>query len=106
MSSFFAVAAASWGLLMSLSPVLQIRAMRRAGSSAGVSLGYLWVLFIGFGLWFSYGLSIGNTALIVTNIVSLIVGAVTVTTALRLRPRGVEAEPAEDTALVDSLLVG
>jgi uncharacterized protein with PQ loop repeat len=106
MSSFFAVAAASWGLLMSLSPVLQIRAMRRAGSSAGVSLGYLWVLFIGFALWFSYGLSIGNTALILTNIVSLIVGAVTVTTAVRLRPRERAVAAVDDAALGDSLLVG
>jgi MtN3 and saliva related transmembrane protein len=97
-SSFFAVAAASWGVLMALSPLLQIRAMRRAGSSDGVSIGYLLVLAIGFGLWFMYGLSIGNVALVITNTVSLIVGTTTTVTAWRLRPaaraEAADAEPA------------
>lgn len=98
MSSFFAVAAASWGVLMSLSPILQIRAMRRAGSSEGVSLGYLGVLAVGFALWFAYGVSIGNVALIVTNTVSLIVGTATTLTAWRLR--GARSEtPAAEPAL-------
>jgi MtN3 and saliva related transmembrane protein len=100
-SSFFAVAAASWGVLMALSPLLQIRAMRRAGSSDGVSIGYLLVLAIGFGLWFMYGLSIGNLALIVTNTASLIVGTTTTITAWRLRPAArVEAAAATEPALV------
>jgi uncharacterized protein with PQ loop repeat len=94
-SSFFAVAAASWGVLMSLSPILQIRAMRRAGSSEGVSLGYLGVLAVGFALWFAYGVSIGNVALIVTNTVSLIVGTATTITAWRLRAVRAETPVAE-----------
>jgi MtN3 and saliva related transmembrane protein len=94
MSSFLAVAAASWGVCMALSPLLQIRAMRRAGSSQGVSLGYLLVLAVGFALWFGYGLSIGNVALIITNAVSLVVGVTTSLTAWRLRPVDV---PAGDT---------
>ena len=101
MSSFFAVSAASWGVLMALSPLLQIRAMRRAGSSDGVSIGYLLVLAVGFGLWFMYGLSIGNVALIVTNVVSLIVGTTTTITAWRLRP----VAPAE-VAPVEPALAG
>jgi MtN3 and saliva related transmembrane protein len=100
-SSLFAVAAASWGVLMALSPLLQIRAMRRAGSSDGVSIGYLLVLAIGFGLWFMYGLSIGNLALIVTNTASLIVGTTTTITAWRLRPAArVEAAATTEPALV------
>jgi MtN3 and saliva related transmembrane protein len=100
-SSFFAVAAASWGVLMALSPLLQIRAMRRAGSSDGVSIGYLLVLAIGFALWFFYGLSIGNVALIVTNTVSLIVGTTTTVTAWRLRPAArVETAASAEPALV------
>jgi uncharacterized protein with PQ loop repeat len=95
-SSFFAVAAASWGVLMALSPLLQIRAMRRAGSSDGVSIGYLLVLAVGFALWFMYGLSIGNVALVVTNTASLIVGTTTAVIAWRLRPpAAVEAAVAE-----------
>ena len=86
MSSFFAVAAGCLGLLMALSPLLQIRAMVRARSSAGVSVGYLSVLLVGFVLWFSYGLTLGNPALIATNITSAVVGAITITIAVRYRP--------------------
>jgi len=100
-SSFFAVAAASWGVLMALSPLLQIRAMRRAGSSDGVSIGYLGVLAVGFALWFAYGVSIGNIALIVTNTVSLIVGTTTTLTAWRLRStHDVPAVPEPELATV------
>lgn len=98
MSSFLAVAAASWGVFMALSPLLQIRAMRRAGSSEGVSIGYLSVLAVGFALWFAYGLSIGNVALVVTNTASLVVGTTTALTAWRLRPARAEID-ADDPAL-------
>ena len=40
-----------------------------------------------FVLWLAYGLSLGNTALVVTNIVSLIVGVATITVARRFRPQ-------------------
>jgi uncharacterized protein with PQ loop repeat len=99
-SSIFAVAAASWGVLMALSPLLQIRAMRRAGSSAGVSVGYLLVLAVGFALWFMYGLSIGNVALVVTNTASLIVGTTTTVVAWRLRPAAPVAAVATEPELV------
>ncbi len=90
MSSVLAVAAATWGVLMALAPILQVRAMVRAGSSRDVSIGYLSVLLVGFGLWFAYGVSIGNVALVVTNVVALVVGASTVAFAwhLRRRPAG------------------
>jgi uncharacterized protein with PQ loop repeat len=103
-SSFFAVAAASWGVLMALSPLLQIRAMRRAGSSDGVSIGYLVVLAFGFVLWCMYGVSIGNVALIVSNTVALIVGTTTTVVAWRLRPasrvRAVAPEPQPELVAV------
>ncbi len=86
-SSSLAYVAGSWGVLMSLAPLLQIRAMVRTRSSASVSLGYLGVLAVGFALWLAYGLSLGNTALVVTNIVSLIVGLATITVARRFRPQ-------------------
>ena len=46
-----AVSAAAWGVLMALSPVLQIRRMLRQRSSADVSIGYFAVLLVGFLLW-------------------------------------------------------
>ena len=85
-SSSLAVIAGSWGVLMALSPLLQIRAMVRRRSSAGVSVGYLSVLAVGFSLWLAYGLSLGNPALIITNIVSLGVGIATIAVARHLRP--------------------
>jgi uncharacterized protein with PQ loop repeat len=54
-------------------------------SSADVSIAYLGVLQIGFGLWVAYGLSIGNWALVVPNAVAFVIGVVTVSVALRYR---------------------
>ena len=67
MTDALAVLAASWGVLMALSPTLQVRRMLARRSSADVSLAYLAVLQVGFGLWVGYGLSIGNWALVVPN---------------------------------------
>ena len=92
-SSSLAVIAGSWGVLMALSPLLQIRAMVRRRSSAGVSVGYLSVLAVGFTLWLAYGLSLGNPALIITNIVSLGVGIVTIAVARHLRPDNSRSSP-------------
>ena len=60
-----AVAAAAWGVLMGVSPVLQIRRMLRQRSSRDVSVGYFTILLVGFGLWISYGIAARNLALIV-----------------------------------------
>jgi len=46
-----AVAAAAWGVLMGISPVLQIRRMLRQRSSRDVSVGYFAILLVGFLLW-------------------------------------------------------
>jgi MtN3 and saliva related transmembrane protein len=79
-----AVAAAAWGVVMGVSPVLQIRRMLAQGSSRDVSVGYFAVLLVGFLLWISYGIAARNMALIVPNGVALLVGASTVAVALRL----------------------
>jgi MtN3 and saliva related transmembrane protein len=81
----FAVAAATWGVLMGVSPILQIRRMLRQRSSRDVSLGYFTVLLVGFVLWIGYGIVLRNLALIVPNSVALLVGVSTVAIALRLR---------------------
>ena len=80
-----AVAAAAWGVLMGVSPVLQIRRMLRQRSSREVSVGYFTILLVGFGLWISYGITSRNLALIVPNTVALLIGVSTVAIALRLR---------------------
>ena len=82
-----AVAAAGWGVLMGVSPVLQIRRMLRQRSSSDVSIGYFSVLLVGFLLWICYGIAAGNPALIVPNAVALLIGASTIAVAVRLGPR-------------------
>jgi uncharacterized protein with PQ loop repeat len=82
---------------MGIAPVLQIRRMLRARSSAEVSVGYFTVLLIGFVLWIAYGAAAGIPALVIPNIVALLTGATTVTVALRLRshpPRKTRPAPA------------
>ena len=80
-----AVAAAAWGVMMGVSPVLQIRRMLRQRSSRDVSVGYFTILLVGFVLWIGYGIASRNLALIVPNTVALLVGVGTVAIALRLR---------------------
>ena len=84
--SVLAVTASAWGVLMGLSPVLQIRSMLRERSSREVSLGYFSILLVGFLLWISYGLAAGNMWLVVPNSIALLVGLTLVAVALRLRP--------------------
>src|SRR5215470_6491787 len=79
-----AVAAATWGVVMGVSPLLQIRRMLRQRSSRDVSIGYFAVLQVGFLLWISYGIAAHNLALIVPNSVALVIGVGTMVVALRL----------------------
>jgi MtN3 and saliva related transmembrane protein len=93
MADTLAVMATAWGLLMALSPILQIRRMLTTGSSADYSVGYLGILLVGFVLWFSYGTSIGNPALMISNLAALTFGLVTMAVALRLRRRPLRRVP-------------
>jgi uncharacterized protein with PQ loop repeat len=79
-----AVAAAAWGVLMGISPLLQIRRMLRQRSSRDVSVGYFAILIVGLLLWVSYGIAARNLALIVPNTVALLIGAGTIAVAVRL----------------------
>jgi MtN3 and saliva related transmembrane protein len=81
------LAAAFWGILMAISPALQIRKMLQHRSSREVSVGYFWVLLVGFVLWIAYGISIENWYLIVPNAVAFTVCATTIAVALRFRAR-------------------
>ena len=81
--------AASYGVLMAVSPLLQIRRMLQTRSSDDVSLGYLWVIEIGFALWIAYGISLPNLAIVVPNSVALTVGLATILVARHFRRRDV-----------------
>jgi MtN3 and saliva related transmembrane protein len=82
-----AVAASSWGVLMGIAPLLQIRRMLRERSSRDVSLGYFMILLAGFLLWISYGIAASNLVLVIPNSVALLVGVALVMVVLRLRRR-------------------
>ena len=86
MTTVFGVSAASWAMLMAVSPLLQVREIRRRRSSAGISIGYFAVLLVGFGLWVAYGLARHDLALVLPNSVALLVTAFTIAVALRHRP--------------------
>ena len=68
---------------MALSPILQIRKIVEHQSSHGVSLGYMSVLFVGFLLWLAYGISLGNWALILPNVVAALVISATIAVVIR-----------------------
>jgi MtN3 and saliva related transmembrane protein len=82
----FAFLASSYGIVMALSPMLQIRAILRSRTSVGVSAGYQRVLFVGFLLWFAYGVASDNWAIIVPNVVAGFVSLATIVVTLRYRP--------------------
>ena len=88
MNDALAITAATFGVLMAVAPLLQIRRMLETRSSADVSLGYLWVLEIGFGLWMAYGISLANLAIVIPNSVALTVGLATILVARHFRSPG------------------
>jgi uncharacterized protein with PQ loop repeat len=96
----FGVAAASWGVVMALAPLLQIARIQKRRSSDDVSVGYLAVLLPGFLLWVSYGVTISNAALVVANTVAAVVATATIIVVLRLRhgPTAVSTKPAAPMA--------
>ena len=84
-TAFLGIAAATFGVAMGLSPLLQLRRVVERGSSADVSVPYLGVLLVGFVLWLAYGIALANAALIVSNAVALTTYAVTIAAVLRFR---------------------
>jgi uncharacterized protein with PQ loop repeat len=79
------IAAASWAILMALSPILQVREIVRRGSSEGISTSYFGVLLVGFGLWVSYGVARHDLPLVVPNSVAFLVMGCTIAVVLRTR---------------------
>jgi uncharacterized protein with PQ loop repeat len=87
MATYLAVAAATWGVAMALSPVLQMRAILATRSSRSVSVAYQQVLLVGFVLWLAYGIAIENAALIIPNTIAAVVSAATIVVSRRFRER-------------------
>lgn len=79
------ILAASWGVVMALSPILQIRRILHRRSSDDVSVGYLLVVTVGFVIWIAYGAAIRNLVIMLPNLVALVVGVTTIVVALRYR---------------------
>ena len=85
MTDAIGAVAASWGVLMAISPILQIRRMLDRRSSADISISYLSVLQVGFMLWIAYGVALRNAAIIVPTTVAFLVGVATILIAVRYR---------------------
>lgn len=85
LSTVLGVTAATWAVLMALSPLLQVREILRRGSSEGISVGYFAVLLVGFALWVGYGAASGDLPLVVPNTLAFLVMAGTIALVLRRR---------------------
>jgi uncharacterized protein with PQ loop repeat len=87
MASLLGFTAATWGVVMALAPILQIRRIIVRRSAADLSLGYFGVLLPGFALWVSYGLARGDWPLVVPNAIAFTVGLLTVAVGIVVRRR-------------------
>ncbi len=84
-STALGITAASWAVVMALSPILQVREILRRRSSEGISIGYFAVLLVGFGLWVSYGIATDDVPLVVPNCVAFLVMCGTIVIAVDKR---------------------
>jgi len=85
MLDWLGLAAAGWGGLMAVSPLLQVRRIVVRQSSADVSLTYLMILQFGFGLWVAYGLASSNPVVAIPNAIAFVVGVMTILVTWRYR---------------------
>ena len=75
------------GLLMAVSPVLQVRRMLQTRSSRDFSLGYPTLLCVGFVIWMAYEISLSNVPMMLSNAASMTFMIVTIAVALSFRRR-------------------
>lgn|SRR5574338_1108104 len=73
------------GVIMSLSPLFQIRKCFEARHANDISLSHIGVITIGAFIWLIYGLSIGNTVLIASNVVGFLIEGFLLGLAIRYR---------------------
>jgi MtN3 and saliva related transmembrane protein len=79
------IAAATWAVVMAVSPLLQVREILRRGSSEGISASYFAVLVGGFCLWIAYGVARHDVPLVVPNSAAVAVTLFTIAVILRKR---------------------
>jgi uncharacterized protein with PQ loop repeat len=84
LTSQLALIAAVYGVISSLSPMLQIVRMRRAGSADSLSRSYVMIGAGGYLIWFAYGLSLGNMPLIVCDAIGAVMQLTVLWWAYRL----------------------
>jgi uncharacterized protein with PQ loop repeat len=89
--SVLAFAASAGGIMMGLTPLLQLRQMLARRSSADVSLPFMGSLLVGNVLWLSYGTALHNPWMIAPNVVGVITLFGTMSTAAWLRRRPASA---------------
>jgi uncharacterized protein with PQ loop repeat len=75
----------SFGVVMSIAPLMQVLRVKRRGSSDDIALPPLFIVVVGAVLWLSYGLASSDATLVVANLVGTLVNAVVLTTVLRFR---------------------
>jgi uncharacterized protein with PQ loop repeat len=68
--------------------MLQVRTMRRRGSSEDVSIAFLATTCGGYLIWLLYGIGISSMPLIVSDLIGLVCSLITVSVAWRLRRKG------------------
>lgn len=83
MTETLAVITTVWGVVMALSPLLQMRVIMREQDASGTSLGWVVILLVGFALWLVYGLVNGVVPIIVTNVVAISVSLALLVTVRR-----------------------
>ncbi len=89
-ADIFGPIASFMGVLMSLSPLFQVRRVLERGRSDDVSQLFPLVIAIGCAAWVAYGVSTSDAYLIVPNVVGVITNVATLAIVRRYRTR---AEP-------------
>jgi MtN3 and saliva related transmembrane protein len=75
------------GVVMAVSPALQVRRMFQTRSSRDFSLGYPTVLCVCFVPWLAYGVALGNMPMMLSNMASVTFMLLTIGVALYFRRR-------------------
>ncbi len=86
LASIVGPVAATMGVLMALSPLLQARRIRIARDSSEVSSGVFMVMRVNASAWLLYGFATANVILILPNLVALATTTATLFTIRRHQP--------------------
>lgn len=85
MQTVLAVTVTIYGVAGALASILQLRRMRKRGSSDDVSLGYLSIVGGGYVLWLAYGIAIEDLPLVLVDALGGAAILATISVAVKLR---------------------